>query len=303
MSSRRLRRFRGRHTEILSGDPSASSSSVSVSGTPSVSSHSFSASDFFPDARVHRPINAFVDETSGDLRRMHRSVVPIAPPSPVKRARQADTIVDAENVVPSWDPALPQPPNECYVMFGDDEFEDPPPLPPPRPPRTRAALFSDPTLYKWKSDSRDRYLREFLRHDGCGDASESVCPECEDGAHPPAYRVGSAGVGCYSVHECFVKRHVDNPLHVVEAWNGSCFERTSLQAMGPESAIRASSRRVLCCPRARSEGLRSAASQTAFMRVAVDFCGCEQPGAGGSSDTQLLRGGWYRRLKSGPKPA
>ncbi|KAJ7352108.1 hypothetical protein DFH08DRAFT_956919 [Mycena albidolilacea] len=298
MSSRRLRRFRGKHVEILSGDPSASSSSVSASGTSSVSSHLFSASDFLPNARVDRPINAFVDETSGDLRRMHRSVLPIAPPSPVKRARLADTMV--ENVVPSWDPALPHPPNECYVMFGDDEFEDPPLPPPPRPPRTRAALFSDPTLYKWKADSRDRYLREFLRHDGCGDASESVCPGCKDSAHPPAYRCRECRSGMLFCRECFVKQHVDNLLHVVEAWNGSCFERTSLQAMGLRVQFGHRPGEYCAAPEPGRKGF-VVLHHNGVHEVAVDFCGCEHRGQAGAPDTQLLRGGWYPASEEQPQ--
>ncbi|KAJ7791307.1 hypothetical protein B0H14DRAFT_3500651 [Mycena olivaceomarginata] len=70
----RIRRHRGGHLEI-------------VNSSTSVSSHSFSPDQLMVDAEVHRPITTFVDRPSEDRRRVYHDIVPIEPPSPVKKAR------------------------------------------------------------------------------------------------------------------------------------------------------------------------------------------------------------------------
>ncbi|KAJ7707216.1 hypothetical protein B0H14DRAFT_2646857 [Mycena olivaceomarginata] len=51
-------------------------------------------------------------------------------------------------------------------------------------------------------------------------------------ARPCAYRCRDCMGGVLRCRECCVARHLSNPLHRVEAWDGICFRRTSLKALG-----------------------------------------------------------------------
>jgi hypothetical protein len=127
MAARR-RLIRGKHVELVS------------SANTSVSNHSFSPASFLSDAQIHRPIESFVDAPSEDGRRVYREVVPIEPPSPLKRARLAATSGSSGQdrlPPPQWD--IPSGQDDRYEMFGDDGFDDPP-LPPL--PQARKPLFS-----------------------------------------------------------------------------------------------------------------------------------------------------------------
>ncbi|KAJ7745627.1 hypothetical protein B0H14DRAFT_3514464 [Mycena olivaceomarginata] len=129
MSTRRIRRVRGKHLEVV---PATSSTSVS--------SHSFNPEQFLPHLEVHEPIQAFVDRTSEDSRRIYREVIPIEPPSPIKRARFAAAQGSSESDARPASFAFPEADahNDRYDMaFGDDEE---PPAPEPAP-RSRKGIF------------------------------------------------------------------------------------------------------------------------------------------------------------------
>jgi hypothetical protein len=130
MSTRRIRRIRGKHLEVV---PATSSTSVS--------SHSFTPEQFLPHLEVHEPIQVFVDRTSEDSRRIYREVIPIEPPSPIKRARFAAAQGSSESDARPASFAFPEADahNDRYDMaFGDDEE---PPAPEPAP-RSRKGIFS-----------------------------------------------------------------------------------------------------------------------------------------------------------------
>jgi hypothetical protein len=208
-----------------------------------VSTHTFAASEFLPAAE--RSIQTYVDRPSEDSRRMYRDVIPIVPPSPIKKAHvgaaNGGSTVDNQARVRIQDNYH----DDRYEMCTDDPADDPPLPPPPRPAgkgifsvrtpsrfvspfsyfcffqRFRSNLFQDSTLYKWKARSVDRYLREFLRLDGPGDATEILCPGCkiapeEEGYLPPAYRCRECFGGLLFCRKCMVNRHEWNPLHLID---------------------------------------------------------------------------------------
>ncbi|KAJ7336156.1 hypothetical protein DFH08DRAFT_915978 [Mycena albidolilacea] len=307
----RVRRIRGRHLEIL---PSASTS---------VSSHSFSPADLIPQAEVHRPISTFVDRPSEDLRRIYRDVVPIEPPSPIKRARLS-MAEGGPSHVPESAPDISifddsQALDERYDMFFDSDGRATAPAHHP-PARTRKAIYSvcfyfillanillmrsfggkDPVLYEWKANSRDRYLLEFLRLHGCGGRSVELCPDCQNPARPCVYRCRDCMGGVLRCRECCVARHLYSPLHRVEAWGGSCFWRTSLKALGLRVQFGHAPGEFCASPEpGRSEFV--VLHHNGIHDVAVDFCGCEHRGQAGGMDTQLLRGGWYPASQDRPQ--
>jgi hypothetical protein len=141
---RRVKRVRGRHLEIVH------------SGT-SVSSHSFSPSQIVPGSHIHRPITTFVDVPSNDGRRMYREMIPIEPPSPIKRACSSRTSGPTEETPlppPVWGGVDHS--DEHYVMFEDEDERDHEPRPPS--PKPRNTLFSVSQKQSNFFDVRDRAL-------------------------------------------------------------------------------------------------------------------------------------------------
>ncbi|KAJ7805139.1 hypothetical protein B0H13DRAFT_2387884 [Mycena leptocephala] len=167
---------------------------ASTSGQTTTCSLSFGIDELMPLGDVNRPINSFVDRPSEDLRRIHRNVVPIEPPSPVKNARIAAVHGEASMNALMVESGIPDSFDDRYEMF-NDMGDDPPVVQAADLPRARKAMFSDQTLYDWRDRSRDRYLLELLCLDGCIDASELVCL----GSSILPTDAGSARAACYSV--------------------------------------------------------------------------------------------------------
>ncbi|KAJ7302475.1 hypothetical protein DFH08DRAFT_977891 [Mycena albidolilacea] len=288
MSTRRIRRVRGKHLEVV---PATSSTSVS--------SHSFTPEQFLPHLEVHEPIQVFVDRMSEDSRRIYHEVIPIEPPSPIKRARFAAVQGSSESDARPASFAFPEADahNDRYNMaFGNDEE---PPAPEPAP-RSRKGIFSDSMLYQWKDSCRDHYLRELLRRDGCAGASTVLCPGCNDAAACPAYRCRECRGGLLYCRECCMARHLSNPLHVIEAWNGTQFLRTSLKALGLRVQFGHLPGEFCASPQPARTGF-VVLHESGIHQVAVNFCGCERRGSAGLPDTQLLRGRWYPASEERPQ--
>ncbi|KAJ7713790.1 hypothetical protein B0H16DRAFT_1478367 [Mycena metata] len=237
-----------------------------------VSSHSFDPTDFLPGAEIERPINTFVDRTSGDGRRVYRAVVPIAPPSPIKVARAGGSkqIVDASASAPIR-PDMEMDPDDRYEMWRDDD--DPPVLPLPK--------------------KRKGYFRIVLSMIG---------------KHVSAHLIlwSSSGVMAAATrakHYCCVRRHLENPLHVIEvsqAWTGVHFTPTSLKALGLRVQFGHPPGEPCERPtRARNDFV--VMDDNAIHEVSVDYCGCKRSAHAGPPDIQLLRGGWYPASEQRPQ--
>ncbi|KAJ7887328.1 hypothetical protein B0H14DRAFT_3082097 [Mycena olivaceomarginata] len=155
-------------------------------------------------------------------------------------------------------------------------------------------------LYQWKDSCRDRYLWELLRRDGCAGASTVLCPGCNDAAACPAYRCRECRGGLLYCRECCVTRHLSNPLHVIEAWNGTQFLRTSLKALGLRVQFGHLPGEFCASPQPARTGF-VVLHESGIHQVTVDFCGCERRGSAGLPDTQLLRGGWYPASEERPQ--
>lgn len=52
--------------------------------------------------------------------------------------------------------------------------------------------------------------------DGRGDATDSLCPGCQIQGQCPAYRCHECKGGLLFCKQCSVKRHLENPLHIIE---------------------------------------------------------------------------------------
>ncbi|KAJ7818598.1 hypothetical protein B0H14DRAFT_2373046 [Mycena olivaceomarginata] len=175
----------------------------------------------------------------------------------------------------------------CFFFKSSQQFTD-------------VLFWQDPVLYEWKENSRDRYLLELLRLHGCRGRSTELCPDCQDPARPCAYRCRDCMGGVLRCRECCVARHLSNPLHRVEAWDGLCFRRTSLKALGLRVQFGHAPGEFCASPEpSRSQFV--VLHHNGIHEVAVDFCGCEHRGQAGGMDTQLLRGGWYPASQDRPQ--
>ncbi|KAK7018429.1 CxC2 domain-containing protein [Favolaschia claudopus] len=248
-----------------------------------------SVSDF-ATVPVNHPVETVVERPSADGRRVHSEIIPIAPSSPVKRARieslhqhNSSQHVDVpEGLVAS----------ELYNMELGGFFAPPP----PKPHKTKSLTPSNRLLHEFLP-LRDEYLREFLRLDGCGDASEDLCPGC--GVHPPRIRCRDCHSGLLYCAECCVRNHGDNPLHVVECWDGRCFTLTSLKALGLKIWFGHPG-----CSRRHSGHMNFVVLDiTGIHEVNVEFCACERRPEMGCFRTQLLRRRWFPATDVQPRSA
>ncbi|KAK7052719.1 hypothetical protein R3P38DRAFT_2502888 [Favolaschia claudopus] len=248
------------------------------------------------------PISTFVDRPSSDGRSMHREAIPLNPPSPLKRARLATASTSsAVNESPASETNTEDAGRYDMLELNDDNFDDPPIMPLPRILNPKRLEPSDKTLNRWMRLLRDIYLVQLLRRDGCGDASSSECPRCSGSSGPPQFRCQECAGGLLLCKECCNDVHAENPLHVIEEWNGVFFSRTSLKKIGF---------RVQLGHAPRDKCTRPLAGYSDFVvvhdngihNVTVDYCGCDST-TRAEPYVQLLHAGWYPASDERPQTA
>lgn len=150
---------------------------------------------------------------------------------------------------------------------------------------------------------RDEYLDEQMRSEGRGDNATSCAGTCEGEA---PYRCTDCLSGAMWCLNCIKLRHDQTPLHFIEVsiyvypddhvlivflpqeWNGSFFERRSLQALGLRVQLGHLPHRH--CPTSEAGHVNFVVIHTnGIHQVSVDFCRCR----GLSHRQQLLRAGWW----------
>ncbi|KAJ7250229.1 hypothetical protein C8J57DRAFT_1521243 [Mycena rebaudengoi] len=263
--------------------------------------HSFSIADLLPDPHsdqchdVDAPIDSFIDCVSDDRRRRYRDQVLIDPPSPVKRQRLANA--QARKYATSagteaFSLPLNMPLEGLYQMEmdADDEADTPAPAPKPKkaPPVVKPV---DKALAHWRS-RRDEYIRAILRRAGTLDANVNLCMDCKD----PSRRTLICCRECHGdemvCDVCCVERHRNNPLHWVEKWNGTFFDKISLQNLGLR--VQVGHRHGQRCPEAHAAHTDFVVLHTnGIHQVSVDFCDCERVDDAGPPEIQLLQAGWF----------
>ncbi|KAF7360930.1 CxC2 domain-containing protein [Mycena sanguinolenta] len=169
----------------------------------------------------------------------------------------------------------------------------------------RGVRESDRPLNMWAQYDRETFLDELLRCEGRGDYhGQKRCAECH-GWGTQAHRCEECFTGALFCTPCLVSIHADNPLHFVQTWNGSFFERNTLRNLGLR--IQLGHIRGEACPGtlARSAEETSKASfcivhTNGIHEVALDFCIC---GKAQSHTVQLLRARLYPATTLRPSSA
>ncbi|KAJ7045336.1 hypothetical protein C8F04DRAFT_940077 [Mycena alexandri] len=150
-------------------------------------------------------------------------------------------------------------------------------------------------MFEWRQH-RDEYAAELLRHHGCGDFGDSSCAKCLK---------ASGVIRCKRCHgrqlycgPCAVEIHKENPLHVVEEWDGRCFKYTSLTKLGLRIEFGHAD-----CIRPHLVDDFVVLDVGAVHVVNISYCGCTQAFKRGPLRTQLLRGRWYPATHEFPRTA
>ncbi|TDL13861.1 hypothetical protein BD410DRAFT_734767, partial [Rickenella mellea] len=146
-------------------------------------------------------------------------------------------------------------------------------------------------LEAWKPH-RDDYLAELLRLEGPGHhRSRSTCATCK--ANEPQFRCRECFDGGLTCSGCCVKSHTQNPLHVIEKWNGTFFEKITLKSMGLRVQLGHSGLSPCLSARAAPKDF-TVIHTNGIHNVAVNFCGCSRSAtSAGNAYQQLLRRRWF----------
>ncbi|KII83424.1 hypothetical protein PLICRDRAFT_180503 [Plicaturopsis crispa FD-325 SS-3] len=215
--------------------------------------------------------------------------VPPPPPSPNKRARSDFYTSPSDDIGAHWEGVYALPDDDAPAD-GEDTVD---PTADTVKPRAKRYLSSDEPLKQWMP-LRDEYLAELLRLEGRGDFPSDVCRSC-----PPGRAAGQACIRCeecfdgsLTCKQCCVEQHARNPLHLIQQWNGECFQKTSLHALGLRIQLGHREGSVCANPKAGHVNF-VVLHTTGFQAVNIDFCACDNIGSAGSHRQQLLRRQWY----------
>ncbi|KAJ7230743.1 hypothetical protein GGX14DRAFT_554223 [Mycena pura] len=257
------------------------------------------------NSRLEAPVQSFVERVSNDGRRVYSVNTPMAPPSPVKRARMADaakaTTTSSTGEVMPLISQLEDDRYELAVDFGqggeESALADPPEE---RVTGIRHVKPADPAMHEWKTEHRDAFLRVLLWRDGCGEADPALCAQCGISTlRQQCFRCHDCHGGELVCQDCCVNMHHKNPLHMVEEWSGIYFKRTSLKSIGLRVQFGHVQGERCLHPLSGHEDF-VVLHTNGIHNVVVDFCGCSKyrhiPWW-----TQLLRAGWYPSTTSLPQ--
>ncbi|KAM6501762.1 hypothetical protein JOM56_001739 [Amanita muscaria] len=152
-------------------------------------------------------------------------------------------------------------------------------------------------LQEWLA-FRQTCLDEILRHDGRGDFLDcESCVECgkEEGMYKCRDCFDGSLLRCQS---CLVSIHGVHPLHRIEKWNGTFFERVSLQEIGLVVQLgHAGGKCVHPTPGPVGFCVFDA---TGVHRVTINYCDCGKDGFI-PYWVQILRAGWFPATFNRPR--
>ncbi|KAJ7908806.1 hypothetical protein B0H13DRAFT_2233210 [Mycena leptocephala] len=272
-----------------------------ASGSSGHSYHSFDV-DALMRPPEDEPILTSVERTSADRRRVYRDVVPVAPPSPVKRARLHQT---ADRAATGMEPVSLELGDDRYDLdVRDEDDEDSPSLPSvPRAPRPVKYSVSDEQLSSFpflmksvhKGQEPARLGASVARPDS--PRAQDICPRCRREGAKPEYRCQECAGGLLLCSDCCLHRHVDLPLHVIYYWNGIYFQKSSLANLGLRIQMGHVPGEACANPRAADKHF-VVLHENGIHEVNVDFCGCEN---NVDHYIQLLRMGWFPATPEKPK--
>ncbi|KAJ8494859.1 hypothetical protein ONZ45_g13096 [Pleurotus djamor] len=232
---------------------------------------------------------AIAVQSSSDGRRLYAKKIEVIPPQPpAKRLRADATPSDASNILPM--PTLP--PDDSSLILDDELWLKTTPASEEQPNKryaSSASLARHHLDLEWMP-FRDEYLLEMIRLDGTGDAVLLACSICKESVSNP-YRC----CDCFSrrllCQNCCLSAHSENPLHVIQQWNSSFFERVPLGAAGLQVQLGHYPGTICTHPLTVEEF--TILHVNGIHSITVKFCNCDRRSEHGTNRQQLLRRGWF----------
>ncbi|KAI0653954.1 hypothetical protein C8Q70DRAFT_1048186 [Cubamyces menziesii] len=258
------------------------------------------------DNTPYSPKKFSADAISADRRRLYRDPVPLPTcdaPSAIPALNEDATLdwlghSDGVFEPPQIGASAPDP----FFLESDPEAGEGDGVLPLEEGATRY-MTSDEPMKLWIS-RRDVYLGELLRHDGRGCYGRNRCESCPDGVDG-----GSANIRCldclsdaHVCSTCAVQRHVHNPWHRVQRWEGRAYEATTLRALGMVVRLGHGSDRSQCSNPILRPSF-TVVDLNGRHVISVQFCGCDKAGNAGDHVQQLLRRRLYPATDVEPNTA
>ncbi|KAI6034790.1 hypothetical protein EDC04DRAFT_2571614 [Pisolithus marmoratus] len=146
----------------------------------------------------------------------------------------------------------------------------------------------------WLSHYWEIYLQELLRLEGRGDFVDT-CAECN--INSPFYHCRDCFGGWMLCQECTVLGHTLAPLHCLEYWNGTFFQKTSLKSFGLCIQLGHLPGEICGNPKRAFNDDFTVIDSHGIHTVAVDYCDCKSVK---SLVQQLLRVSWFLATTANP---
>ncbi|KAJ6527923.1 hypothetical protein B0H10DRAFT_1664402, partial [Mycena sp. CBHHK59/15] len=127
---------------------------------------------------------------------------------------------------------------------------------------------------------------------------EEVCRVCK--AAKPTARCQDCFGDDLLCTPCLVDRHVENPLHRIDIWDGKLFVKASLKKIGLRVQLGHRVRERCPEPHAVHEEF-IVLHKNGIHDVAVDLCDCENAENTGAPEIQMLRAGWFPATDDKPR--
>ncbi|KAJ7021526.1 hypothetical protein C8F04DRAFT_1273648 [Mycena alexandri] len=170
-------------------------------------------------AAANADVPTVIEWPSADGRRTYTELLPVKPPSPLKRMREEAHERELVSMMVADDPPLPtfdafelDLDSDRYHMDLGGVFDATPSMQRKPAKGIKKLTPSDKSLHEWRA-LHDEFLREVLRLEGPRDASEEFCPSC--GTENPTIRCKQCFGGELFCVGCCVAMHAANPLHII----------------------------------------------------------------------------------------
>ncbi|KAJ7720607.1 hypothetical protein B0H14DRAFT_3098532 [Mycena olivaceomarginata] len=219
---------------------------------------------------------------SKDRRRTHVQTQSVELPSPLKKKKQREVGFFADV-------------GDGFEYVFDDLAA------PPAPIQQTSDRGVKPRAKRYLS-SVNKYLAEFIRHEGRSDVCTTHCPTCPPNTPPetPRFRCMDCMIPDLFCQECCVRAHSRNPLDRIERWDGTKFKHTSPKDMGLRIQLGHRYGEVCETPIAAHKKFLVIHTNR-IHNVSVDFCGCVDETIVGLRRQQLLRRSWYPATHKEPQ--
>ncbi|KAJ8481555.1 hypothetical protein ONZ45_g15279 [Pleurotus djamor] len=231
-------------------------------------------------------VSASVPKVSSDGRRIIHGSTTVLPPSPTKRRRENQEVLDDTNILATSDG------DQTSLDIDDAAFLADPDLDcvDSNAKKKRYASSDDP-LKEWLA-VRHEYLHEFLRLEAPDLEHLKICVSCGSNIEDSLpYRCLECLFDRSVCRNCLVMTHQTHPLHVVERWNGKYFSKSSLRDAGLKVQLGHSLGETCALPRIFDNFV--VLHTNGIHRVCVQMCTCDKAPTHGHPRQQLLRRRWY----------